>query len=115
MKFFGFLLGSALVLLGVIVLAASAAGNTVPRLVFGGLILAGGVGLILVLALRPTHHKVDVTYQVDLTGDVNLESMKCRQCGAPLDRKGVKMQEGAVFVTCPYCDSSYQLEEEAKW
>jgi len=115
MRFLGYLLGAALVLLGLLFLVASARGNTVPRLIVGGVILAGGLGLILALIFKPAQHRVDVTYQVDLTGDVNIESLKCRQCGAPLDGTSAQMREGAIFVKCPYCDSFYQLEEEAKW
>ncbi|GAG08140.1 unnamed protein product, partial [marine sediment metagenome] len=32
-----------------------------------------------------------------------------------LDSKSVSVQAGAVFVNCPYCESSYQIEEAPKW
>lgn len=57
----------------------------------------------------------NVTYKVDLSGDVNLETIKCRSCGGTLTAENVKMVAGAPVVTCPYCGTTYQLTEEPKW
>jgi len=56
-----------------------------------------------------------VTYNVDLTGDVKLESFQCKQCGGALSSKNVSMVGGALTVTCPYCGAVYQIEEAPKW
>jgi transcription elongation factor Elf1 len=53
--------------------------------------------------------------QVDLPGEVNMKGFQCTSCGASLDSKSVTVVAGAVHVNCPYCGSSYQLEEEPKW
>ncbi len=57
----------------------------------------------------------NVTYKVDLSGDVKLETMKCKFCGGTLSSENIKMVAGAPVVTCPYCGSTYQLAEEPKW
>jgi len=57
----------------------------------------------------------NVTLQVDLPGDVNLDQLKCQSCGGVLSPEDVKMVAGAPVVTCPYCHTTYQLTEEPKW
>jgi transcription elongation factor Elf1 len=46
---------------------------------------------------------------------VSLESFQCRNCGGKLSADNVKMVAGAPVVSCPYCGTSYQLEEAPKW
>ncbi len=57
----------------------------------------------------------NITYKVDLPGEVKLETMKCKFCGGTLTAENIKMLAGAPVVTCPYCGSTYQLTEEPKW
>jgi len=59
--------------------------------------------------------KVTVQQKLDLSGDVRLEELHCRSCGAALDPKSVAVRAGAIFVTCPYCEAAYQVEEAPKW
>ena len=56
-----------------------------------------------------------IIQKIDLTGDVKTEQLKCDSCGAQLDDKSIEMREGAIFVKCPYCGTSYQIEEAPKW
>lgn len=82
-----------------------------------GIVLVG-VALVLIwfASRKPkVEPPVNVTYQVDLSGDVNLETMKCKSCGGTLTSENVKMVAGAPVVTCPFCGSTYQLTEEPKW
>jgi hypothetical protein len=85
---------------------------------FVGLLLIGiGLAIIFAVKLRepkPTQ-KVEVTQKIELSGDVKLEEMKCRNCSAPLAKDSVILKEGAIFVSCPYCKTSYQVEEAPKW
>ncbi|MFH1723442.1 MAG: hypothetical protein ABII00_02350 [Elusimicrobiota bacterium] len=115
MRFLGYLFAVLLMLLGLVFLIAAGSANTLPRLVIGCVIIAGGVGLVAAIRMRVPETRLHVTHKVDLTGDVGLESLKCRSCGAALDEKSVAMREGAIFVTCPYCKTSYQMEEKPKW
>jgi hypothetical protein len=57
----------------------------------------------------------NVTLKIDLSGDVNLDTLKCQNCGGTLAPENVKMVAGAPVVTCPYCGTTYQLTEEPKW
>lgn len=57
----------------------------------------------------------NVTLNVDLPADVNVERFKCQDCGSQLTMDNVKMIAGAPMVNCPYCDAAYQLTEQPKW
>jgi hypothetical protein len=65
--------------------------------------------------MKTPEQKVTVHQQIDLTGDVGLETLSCRNCGATLEAGSVNVRAGAAFVSCPYCQTEYQMEEEAKW
>ena len=56
-----------------------------------------------------------VNLKIELPGSVTLDTLKCKSCGGSLSAENIKMIAGAPVVTCPYCDSSYQLTEEPKW
>ncbi len=56
-----------------------------------------------------------VVQQIDLPGDLSLEKMKCQSCGATLDKDSITTRAGAVVIDCPYCGTSYEVEEEPKW
>ncbi len=89
--------------------------------IIGGRPLAGavilGTGIFLtVWGLRnPRTRDVVVRRELELTGDVSLEDMKCRQCGGSLSSENISLKAGTVFVSCPYCHSEYQIEEAPKW
>jgi hypothetical protein len=59
--------------------------------------------------------RVTVHQEVELTGDIDLASLKCEKCAATLDKGSVTVKEGAAFVSCPYCGATYQMVEEPKW
>ncbi|UCE75013.1 MAG: hypothetical protein JSV56_04735 [Methanomassiliicoccales archaeon] len=58
---------------------------------------------------------VSQNVQVGASGDVSIERFKCRGCGTALKEKDLRMVDGAVLISCPFCGSIYQLEEEPKW
>jgi hypothetical protein len=83
-----------------------------------GLVLIGvGVGLVLWAGQRARAAAAgpSVTLNVDLPGNVKLESLKCKSCGGALTADNIKMVAGAPMVDCPYCHTTYQLTEEPKW
>ncbi len=109
---------------GVLNLIASTADNAQSNwmglgtglLCVGLLMLGGGVALIVSAVRKNKQETVqNVTYQVDLPGDTKIEQMKCRSCGGTLTSDNIKLVNGAPMVTCPYCNSVYQLTEEPKW
>ena len=98
-------------LLGLVFLIGSQ--GQVHRLVVGGVLLAAAIVLAVLPQLRP--RATTVVQKIELSGDVALESLQCRSCAASLDRSAVEVRAGAVFVECPHCKTSYQLEEAPKW
>ena len=89
--------------------------QSIFRLIVALVLFGAAVTLVVLIRAKPptqTHvHKMEL----DLTGDVKLEHINCRQCGAELSSESVKVAAGAVYVHCEYCGSQYQLEESPKW
>lgn len=108
-------LAAVLAVLGLVFLTAAGQGNAVIRFAIGGFCLISAMAMVYLARQRPvqlTHvHKMEL----DMPGKVELKGAECRSCGAALDSKSVSVVAGAVQVNCPYCGSSYQLEESPKW
>lgn len=85
------------------------------RIIIGVVLLAAAGVLIYLTRVRPKQEETTVVQKIDLSGDVNLEQMKCRNCGGSLDKDSLVVRGGAIFVNCPYCGATYQIEEEPKW
>ncbi len=85
-------------------------------ILLGAIALIAGI-IMIVLAARKTKQETaqNVTYKVDLPGETKIEAMKCRSCGGELTSDNIKLVNGAPMVTCPYCNTVYQLTEEPKW
>ena len=83
--------------------------------VVGVILMVGAGGLIYLTQVRPQKTETTMIQKIDLSGDVNLEQMKCRNCGGTLDRDALEVKAGAIFVNCPYCGTTYQIEEAPKW
>ena len=87
-----------------------------PMRVVVGVVLMAAAGVMVYLTrMRPQQHETTIVQQIDLTGDVNLEQMKCRNCGGALSKDSLELKLGAIYVNCPYCGATYQIEEEPKW
>jgi len=83
---------------------------------FGLLTLGGGVAVLVIGSRRAAAAAGEsVTLKVDLPGNVGMDTLKCRSCGGTLKSENIKMIAGAPVVTCPFCDTTYQLTEEPKW
>ena len=119
-KIIGYILAAIIILFGVLFLWAafdSESPSPGGRLLVGGILVVLGLGIIVAIRLREPKPKQEVviTQQIDIGGDVDMEALKCESCGAQLDKSAISLQEGAVVVTCPYCDATYQIVEEPKW
>jgi DNA-directed RNA polymerase subunit RPC12/RpoP len=119
-KIVGYIVAAIFLLFGVLwLLSAFSAEAASPggRLLVGGILVLLGLGLIVVIRLREPKPEQQVTIQqkIDIGGDVDMETLKCRNCGAQLDKSAISVEEGAVMVTCPYCNTTYQIVEEPKW
>jgi Na+/melibiose symporter-like transporter len=98
------------------IMATFSAQGQLGWLVVGIILVVIGFGLIWFAARKPkAETPINVTYQVDLPGDVKMETIKCKSCGGTLTEKDIKMVNGAPVVTCPFCGTTYQLTEEPKW
>lgn len=115
MKTIGNIVAAILIFFGVLFLWSAFTPDTgVGNLIIGVITVAIGLAIAwYVNRKEPGEQKV--TYNVELTGDVNLESFQCRQCGGALSSKNVRLVGGALNVECPYCGAVYQVEEKPKW
>jgi len=113
MKTVSYLLAMVLGLGGLVFLIAAGQSNATPRVIIGVVLL--GAAVFLLFLARSKGPELKITQQIDLSGDIHPEQLKCKACGAQLDSDSVKLEEGGIFVKCPYCGTEYQLEEEPKW
>ena len=122
----GIIFGCLVILVGMLFIFASFSytGDT-GWLTIGAVIAAIGlavitlaVGLLIFMRirrLRDAQGPQEIVQKIDLSGDVDLETLKCQKCGGELQKDSISVEEGAVFISCPYCDSAYQMVEEPKW
>jgi len=81
-------------------------------------IITIGVGFLLIWfgsRQKAGGDVTNVTLQVDMPANVNMDTLKCKSCGGVLAPKDISMVAGAPVVTCPYCGTTYQITEEPKW
>jgi len=84
----------------------------------GLVITALAVGVFVFLRIRRSKEAVgpqEIVQKIDLSGDIEMETLKCQKCGGELQEDSITVREGAVFISCPYCGSAYQMVEEPKW
>jgi Na+/melibiose symporter-like transporter len=113
------IIASILVFFGVLFIwsAFSPEGQT-SSIIVGIITVVIGLALFFIVFRKKASAASDnqnVTVNIDLPGDVKLESLKCKSCGGTLAPENIKLVAGAPTVTCPYCNTTYQLTEEPKW
>ena len=119
-KIVGYVISGIFIFFGVIWLWSAFApdtGSPVGRLVVGVILVGIGLAIITAIKLREPkpEQKVVLEQKIDFSGDIELEKLQCKNCGAELDKKSITLAQGAVVVSCPYCGTSYQMVEEPKW
>jgi DNA-directed RNA polymerase subunit RPC12/RpoP len=119
-KIIGYIFAGILLLFGVLFLLAAfspEAASPGGRLAVGAILVIIAIAIIVAIRLREPKPEQQVTIhqKIDIGGDVEMETLKCRNCGAELDKSAISVQQGAVMVTCPYCNTTYQIVEEPKW
>ncbi len=84
--------------------------------IFGLLLITGAAGLVwLGMRGQKTEIVQQVNMQMDLPGQTKVEQLKCRSCGGVITSKDIQIMAGAPVVSCPFCQTTYQLTEEPKW
>jgi hypothetical protein len=117
MKLIGKIVAVILIFFGVMfVLGAFSTQGTAGWIIVGIIVAGIGLGLAYFMWKKPpASESQNITYNVQLPGDVKWEGLKCQSCGGALSPENVKMIAGAPVVTCPYCHTTYQMTEEPKW
>jgi hypothetical protein len=83
------------------------------RLMIGLILIGAGALLFVVSRMRPT--QTTFVQEIDLTGDIAAQELKCKNCGSTLTNQSVDVRAGAIFISCEFCGTQYQLEEAPKW
>lgn len=96
---------------------ASWVGTGIILMIIGFVLVAAAFGAIWLSHRKAAGQGDDknVTYKIDLPGNVNMDVIKCKSCGGTITQNDIQMVAGAPVVTCPYCHTTYQLTEEPKW
>ena len=118
MKTIAYIAAAILIFFGVIFIWGAFSPQGSPGwLLVGGMLVLVGFGIIWFASRsKPAGAPgTNVTLNVDLPGNVGMDTLKCKSCGGALSPENVKMVAGAPVVTCPYCGTTYQLTEEPKW
>lgn len=113
MKIAGYFFGGLLGLAGLVFLIAAGQGNALPRVVIGVILI--GAGLFVSYVVRMKAPQTTLVQKIDLSGDIAPEQLRCKACGGMLEKDSITVKAGGIFIDCPYCGASYQLEEEPKW
>lgn len=116
-KIIAYIVAAILIFFGVLFIwGAFGEGGQAGWIIVGVISAAIGLGLIYWASRRPAQPtQTTITYNVDLPGNVSMDTIKCQSCGGTLSKDDIKMVAGAPVVTCPYCGTTYQLTEEPKW
>lgn len=118
-KIIGYIVAAILILFGVLfVWATFSEQGEIGWLCIGGFTVLAGLGIIALIKFRepkPAQQPQEIIQKIDLSGDMEMEKLKCKVCGAELDKQSIDVKEGAIFISCPYCGSTYQMVEEPKW
>jgi hypothetical protein len=119
MKIIAYIAAAILIFFGVLFIwGAFSPQGSASWIVIGIISVGIGFGLIWFASRRKAESQAasqNVTLKIDLPGNVNLETLKCKSCGGSLTMDNIEMVAGAPVVHCPYCKTTYQLTEEPKW
>jgi hypothetical protein len=117
MKIIAYIGAAILIFFGVLFIwGAFGGGAPIANIIVGLLSVTIGFVLIFWASRKKASEQVqNINLNIDMPGNVNMDTLKCKSCGGTLGPKDVQMVAGAPVVTCPYCHTTYQLTEEPKW
>jgi len=116
MKIIAYIAAAICIFFGVLFIWSAFGAASAGNIVIGIITVGIGFGLIFFASRRPAKASDEnVTLKIDMPGNVNMDTLKCKSCGGTLAPENITMVAGAPVVTCPYCHTTYQLTEEPKW
>ena len=119
MKYLAYLASAACFGFGLLFLVAAFPSGANPfspgRLVVAAVLFVLGWLVIRWVHARPIIQQVEIKHTLDAPGELKLQEMRCRQCSGTLGKDNITVAEGGISVKCPYCGSTYQMEESPKW
>ena len=118
LKFWPYIAAAIVLLFGVLFIWAAFGTQFNSGWFITGLVsVAIGFGLIWFAGRLKKEVPADqnVTVNIDLPANVDLDKFKCETCGGELSTDDVELVAGAPVLTCPYCGTTYQLKEDPKW
>jgi len=116
-RIIGYIAAAIMLFFGVIFMLGSASAGATPGWFWIGLVLTlAGLGLVFLASRKPAGTSQSSTsLNIDIPASVKMDTLKCQSYGGTIGPENVKMIAGAPVVTCPYCQTTYQLTEEPKW
>ncbi|MHC1785116.1 MAG: hypothetical protein AB9891_20605 [Anaerolineaceae bacterium] len=117
MKIIAYIVGAILIFFGVLFIWGSSVTGA-SQFFIGLVTVLIGLAIIFWVSRRAAaeaKNTQNVTLNIDLPGNVSMDTMKCKSCGGVLSSENISMVAGAPVVTCPYCKTTYQLTEIPKW
>jgi DNA-directed RNA polymerase subunit RPC12/RpoP len=120
-KLIGYIIAAILIFFGVLFIWGAGdpqQGGGASWVVTGIISVGLGLGIIALIKFRepkPAQPPQEIVQKIDLSGDIEMEKLKCRECGAELEKESITVEAGAIMIDCPYCGSTYQVVEEPKW
>ena len=113
MKVVTYLIAVIVGLLGVMFLVGNQ--GVILRIVVGAVLIIAAIAIVFMSRLQPRPSQTTTVQKIDLSGDVDIQEIRCRSCNAPLSKDDITVKAGAIFVECGHCGATYQFEEEPKW
>ena len=89
--------------------------GSMMRIVVGIVLFAAAIALVWIAMQKPKPIETTLIQKIDLSGDVNLQELKCRSCGGTLGKESISVKAGGIYINCQYCGAQYQIEEAPKW
>jgi hypothetical protein len=113
-----YIAAAILILFGVLTILGAFSSTGSPTWLISGSLLVG-IGFVMIWLVSRRKAASDqpgeLVQKIELSGDIELETLKCQNCGGTLSSEHIQVVAGAPMVNCPYCKSAYQLTEEPKW
>jgi hypothetical protein len=110
LKWLLWIAAAILMVLGILFIMASYA---VTIRLFVGLIF---IALSLIMIYFSRERKpIEIRRTIDLSGPIKFKEIRCQNCGALLNIEKVNVIKGKTYMTCDYCENSFEITEEPKW